>query len=56
MKVPSKVLDIVVRLPNNSPVSTEERGTVLLWAKEGLGKRETARIEAARQLLASVGS
>lgn len=53
MKVPNKVLDIVTRLANSEQVSPEDRATVLLWAQEGRQKRESAKVEAARQLLAT---
>lgn len=54
MKVPSKVLAIVVKMANQESVTPEERGTVLLWAKEGQAKREAMKVDAARQVLASL--
>jgi len=45
MKVPNKVLNIVVRLcespnPNITPATDEEKGEVLAWATAGITKRK----------------
>lgn len=56
MKVPTKVLNIVVKMANQEQTTPEERGTVLLWAQEGKAKREMGAIEAARKLLESQGA
>lgn len=53
MKVPNKVLSICIKMANGEIATPDERAAVLLWAKEGLTKRESAKIEAARQLLAT---
>ena len=47
MKVPNKVLDIALRLANNSPVTTEERNVVIKWAGEGVAKRKAAAVAGA---------
>lgn len=40
MKVPNKVLQAVLKMSNNQPVSDEERQTVKLWAEAGTAKRQ----------------
>ena len=45
MKVPNKVLNIVIRLANNDAVSTEERNTVIQWAREGSEKRAAMAVK-----------
>jgi hypothetical protein len=56
MKVPNKVLSICIKMANGASVTPEERATVLLWAQEGLTKRDAAKIEAAQALLAATAS
>ena len=48
MKVPNKVLHIVMKLANGTePVSEEERSLARQWALDGVAKRAAMQAEAA---------
>jgi hypothetical protein len=55
MKVPNKVLHIVMKLANGTEhVSEEERTLVRTWALDGVAKRAARAEQAVGQALASI--